>query len=184
MQRAQRGLLYLLEGWLRLPWPPPLRATWLRAMGATIGPGARIHRCALINLEVDGFRSLSVGEGAHIGPECILDLANPITIGTRATLGPGVTLLTHSDPGRSAVAAEHPRETGPVVIGDDAWIGSRAVILQGVRVGARAVVGAGAVVTGDVDAGITVAGVPARPLESGGGDQPRRRRKVSSSEPT
>jgi len=188
-------VLYVLEWWLRLPWPPPVRATWLRAMGADIGPGARIHRCALINLEVAGFASLSVGAEAHVGPECILDLASPISIGARATLSPGVTVLTHSDPGHSAVAADHPRATGPVVIEDDAWIGSRAVILHGIRVGARAVVGAGAVVTRDVAGGTTVAGVPARPLPAGTpaedaaqdpATQPqrRRRRKASSSDAT
>jgi acetyltransferase-like isoleucine patch superfamily enzyme len=50
----------------------------------------------------------------------------------------------------------------PVRIGDDVWIGARAVILPGVTVGDHAVIGAGAVVREDVPAWAIVAGVPAK----------------------
>jgi maltose O-acetyltransferase len=50
----------------------------------------------------------------------------------------------------------------PVVIGDDVWIGSRAMILKGVAIGDRAIVAAGAVVSKDVPADVVVAGNPAR----------------------
>lgn len=53
---------------------------------------------------------------------------------------------------------------GPVVIGNDVWIGAGAVIRRGVTVHDGAVIGAGAVVTRDVPAYTVVAGVPARPL--------------------
>ena len=51
-----------------------------------------------------------------------------------------------------------------IEIGDDVWIGARAVVLPGVVIGDGAVVGAGAVVTRSVPEGTTVAGNPARPL--------------------
>ncbi len=51
--------------------------------------------------------------------------------------------------------------SAPIIIGDDVWIGSRAIILKGVTIGAGAVVAAGAVVTKDVPARTLVAGVPA-----------------------
>ena len=50
----------------------------------------------------------------------------------------------------------------PIQIGRGVFIGARAILLKGVRVGDRAVIGAGAVVTHDVEAGQTVAGNPAR----------------------
>jgi len=54
--------------------------------------------------------------------------------------------------------------SAPVCIGDDVWIGARAVILPGVNIGRGAVIGAGAVVTRNVAANSVVAGVPARLL--------------------
>jgi acetyltransferase-like isoleucine patch superfamily enzyme len=52
----------------------------------------------------------------------------------------------------------------PVVIEDGVWIGSGAIILPGVRIGARSIIGAGAVVTKDVAAGMIAVGSPARVL--------------------
>ena len=56
----------------------------------------------------------------------------------------------------------HPFSRGSVVIGNDVWVGWRAVILSGVRIGDGSVVAAGAVVTKDVDPYTVVGGVPAR----------------------
>jgi maltose O-acetyltransferase len=50
----------------------------------------------------------------------------------------------------------------PVTIGSDVWVGGAAIILPGVAIGARAVIGAGSVVTRDVPARATVVGNPAR----------------------
>ena len=50
----------------------------------------------------------------------------------------------------------------PVVIKDDAWIGAQAIILRGVTIGARAIVGAGSVVVNDIDDDSIVVGNPAR----------------------
>ncbi|GAC1436869.1 MAG: hypothetical protein NVSMB51_09160 [Solirubrobacteraceae bacterium] len=55
----------------------------------------------------------------------------------------------------------------PTDIGSDVWIGARATLLGGLRIGSGAIVGAGAVVTSDVPAGSTVAGNPARVLRAG-----------------
>jgi chloramphenicol O-acetyltransferase type B len=56
----------------------------------------------------------------------------------------------------------HPRTTGPIVIGDDVWIGERALILGGVEIGDGAVIAAGAVVTSDVEPYAIYGGVPGR----------------------
>ena len=56
--------------------------------------------------------------------------------------------------------------SGSVHLADGVTIGTGANVLPGVSVGAGAFVGAGAVVTGDVDPGVTVAGVPARPVRA------------------
>jgi maltose O-acetyltransferase len=54
----------------------------------------------------------------------------------------------------------------PVSIGADVWIGGTALILAGVRIGARSVIGAGSVVTRDVPAGVLAAGNPCRVIRS------------------
>ncbi len=68
---------------------------------------------------------------------------------------------TCADPAQRAAELEMGK---PIMIGRNVWIGAAALILPGVTVGDDAIVGAGAVVTRDVDPGMTVAGNPARPL--------------------
>jgi acetyltransferase-like isoleucine patch superfamily enzyme len=53
----------------------------------------------------------------------------------------------------------------PIVIEDDVWVGFQAVILPGVTIGHGSIVGAGAVVTKDVEPYTVVVGIPARPLK-------------------
>jgi maltose O-acetyltransferase len=54
----------------------------------------------------------------------------------------------------------------PIKIEDDVWIGDRVIILPGVTIGTGSIIGAGAVVTNDVDAFSVVGGVPARVIRS------------------
>src|SRR5215208_7034681 len=91
-----------------------------------------------------------------------------------ACAGPGVAmqagakrapLAREDDRAARSEAAE--RRTGleagrPVEIGDDVWVGGGAIICPGVRVGARAVIGAGSVVTRDIPEGVFAAGNPCR----------------------
>lgn len=91
---------------------------------------------------------------------CLLDVAE-IRIGHNVFFAPNVQLYTATHPldhleRRSAESGR------PIVIGDDVWIGGNAVVLPGVRIGSRCVVGAGSVVTKDVPSDVVVAGNPAR----------------------
>ena len=107
---------------------------------------------------------MTIGDGTWIGQQCFLHSAGGITIGANVGIGPGVKILTSSHRldqiDRPILHAE--LEFAPVVVDEGSDIGVGAVILPGVRIGRRAQVGAGAVVTDDVpDFGIVV-GVPAR----------------------
>lgn len=114
--------------------------------------------------------------GIRIGHRCVINFGTlmdgrryPIKIGADVSIGPEASILTLGHEPRSPVFADR---GGPVVIGDRAWIGFRAIVLPGVSIGEGAVVGAGSVVTRDVDPYQIVAGNPARVI----GERPRQLR--------
>jgi acetyltransferase-like isoleucine patch superfamily enzyme len=114
-----------------------------------------------------------IGEDTNITPGLVVNdgYSGLCRIGNRVSIATNVTLVVDSNPNNSRLGdepyvKEHLVKQGPVVIEDDAWLGTNAVVLPGVRVGRGAVVGAGAVVTRDVAPFTVVAGVPARPIRS------------------
>jgi len=142
-----------------------LRHLWYRAvLGAQIGQGAGIHLGCYLwfysprQVRRDGLR---IGAFTRINRGCCLDARGSITLGDNVSISRDTMILTAyhqpDDPG-FAVASR------PVVIEDHVWIGARAMIMPGVRVGRGSVVAAGAVVTRDVAPLTIVAGMPARPI--------------------
>ena len=154
---GMEGLLRLLE---TLDAPDSMRL--MRALGAEVGDGTQVMRGLTVHNADDGLGALRLGRDCHLGRQVFVDLACPVHIGERATLSMRTMVLTHMSVGHSRCG--YARRAAPVVIEDDAYIGAQATLMPGVRVGAAAVVGAGAVVTHDVAAGTTVAGVPARTI--------------------
>ncbi|HEX5853233.1 MAG TPA: DapH/DapD/GlmU-related protein [Solirubrobacteraceae bacterium] len=106
-------------------------------------------------------RRLSMGARATIGQRCYIDARGGIRMDSNASISREAALLTAThipdDPDFTATMA-------PIHLERGSWIGVRALLLPGVRVGEGAVVGAGAVVTSDVAPYDIVAGVPARTL--------------------
>ena len=89
-----------------------------------------------------------------------------IEIGDRVMIGAGSLILdSDAHPLDPVSRRKHARaKTAPIIIGDDVFIGARAIILKGVKIGRGAVVAAGSVVTKDVAAGLIVGGNPARQI--------------------
>jgi len=111
---------------------------------------------------VDDAARLEVGDFTFIGRGCEIDVALSVTIGSHALLAPNVFVTDHThNHARGACLDEQGIRSAAVTIGDDAWIGTGAVILSGVTIGRGAIVGAGAVVTRSVAPYAIVAGVPA-----------------------
>ncbi len=112
-------------------------------------------------------------EGAEIGRGCRLLIttlgSEPylVSIGDETLVSGGVQFLTH-DAGTWVFRREHPEagRFGRIVVGSRVFIGTEAIILPGVRIGDRSIIGAGAVVTRDVPPGTVAAGVPARVVSS------------------
>jgi acetyltransferase-like isoleucine patch superfamily enzyme len=115
----------------------------------------------LLSLESIGENSaqLMIGEMSHIGERTELHCGNKITIGKHVRIGWDCIIMDrdyHSLPGFPE------EETLPVNIRDNVWIGCRVIILKGVTIGEGAIVGAGSVVTKDVDPNTVVVGNPAQ----------------------
>ena len=168
-RRAARfGLLTLAMVPYRLALFPPLRATWLRLLGARIGRRAILHDVRFFNLYRRGLPGLEVGDDCFLGDECLLDLADGIRLEDQVTLAERVLILTHTNVGYRdhPLQSRFPAMAAPVVIGQGSFIGAQVVILPGLAVGKGSFVAAGSVVTEDVPSGTLVAGVPARRVRS------------------
>ncbi|KUL31922.1 sugar O-acetyltransferase [Actinoplanes awajinensis] len=90
-----------------------------------------------------------------------LDVA-PITIGADVQIGTNVQLLTPTHPIEPGPRRDKWEAAKPIVIGDNVWLGSGAIVLPGVTIGENTVVGAGSVVTRDLPANVVAVGNPAR----------------------
>jgi maltose O-acetyltransferase len=109
--------------------------------------------------------NIELGERVFFNFNCtVLDVC-PVRIGDYTLFGPSVQIYTPLHP----VNAERRRreEYGKSIeIGSDVWVGGGAIILAGVRIGSRAVIGAGSVVTRDVPDGVFAAGNPCRVIRA------------------
>ena len=103
-----------------------------------------------------------IGSGSGLGVNC--SVHGPLRIGDNVMMGPDVTILTqtHNIDRINIPMGQQGMRVSEVVIGNDVWIGMRAIIMPGVKVGNGAVIGAGAVVTKDVPDYAVVGGVPAK----------------------
>ncbi|MFD0250876.1 DapH/DapD/GlmU-related protein [Streptomyces sp. NPDC127113] len=104
------------------------------------------------------------GKNVFVNQGCTFMDKGGIRIGSGVMIAPKASLITGGHPLPLAERREY-LSFAPIVIEDDVWIGTSAVILQGVTIGAGAVVAAGAVVSRDVPAGSLVGGVPARVIK-------------------
>ena len=124
-------------------------------------PESRIRRLAL---QTSGMK---IGADTHLalGLVVIDDYTNNVSIGERCSIGAYVTLMSATGPDNSVLKdhpdLQHAIKTAPIVIGSDCWIGSGAIIMPGLTIANGSVIGAGAVVTKNVQDGEVVQGVPA-----------------------
>ena len=112
--------------------------------------------------------SIVIGEGSSIGEHSHITAINHISIGNNVLFGRNV-LVTDNAHGNNSKEqlfmspTERPLYSkGPVIIGNNVWIGEKASIMPNVRIGENSVVAANAVVTSDVPSNCIVAGVPAK----------------------
>lgn len=144
----------------------PLRVALLYCFGATVGKDSVIHACTFFNVYRGGFSKMRTGHHCFIGNECLMDLADTITLGNYVTIAERVSILTHTSVGFSdhPLHAKIPAVMAGVSIGNGAFIGLGATLMPGVTIGDNAIIGACSLVRENVADGTTVVGVPARPV--------------------
>jgi maltose O-acetyltransferase len=134
------------------------RDALLRSLLGSVGHGVVVKpafRC-------DYGTQIAIGAGTFVNYDCVMLDVAPITIGAACQIATRVQLLTATHP-----IDPEPRRIGwesgaPIVLGDNVWLGGGVIVCPGVTIGADSVVGAGAVVTSDLPAGVVALGVPAR----------------------
>jgi len=134
-----------------------IRLLAYRLAGVKIGCGSRIH----IGANFFNPRGVIIGDDTIIGDHCFLDGRAPLKIGSHTAIASQV-LIYNSEHNVHSPNFEATEE--PVTIGGYVFIGARAIILPGIKIGRGAVIAAGAVVTKDVPPMIMVGGVPAKKI--------------------
>ena len=167
---------------------------WVRCRGVKVGAGGWIHGLPQIRLKKgstvqigDGVSLCSMSRFNPLAPvrrvafitnaptarivikdgagisSSVLSCVTSITIGKNTLIGADC-LIVDSDFHGFPLDGNEPVKSAPVEIGDHVFIGARTIILKGVKIGNRSVIGAGSVVTSDIPENSLAAGNPARVL--------------------
>ena len=107
-----------------------------------------------------GFNIL-LGRKCFFNFNCVVLDVTTVRIGDYTLFGPAVQIYTATHP-MEAQLRRTQEFAKPIEIGSDVWIGGAAVILPGVTIGSRSIIGAGSVVSRDVPDGVFAAGNPCR----------------------
>jgi maltose O-acetyltransferase len=149
----------ILERYNRSPFgEQELRDRLLRELLAECGEG--VHVRPPFHLEY-GMR-VSIGAGTFMNYDCLMLDVAPVTIGAACQVASRVQFVTAThpiDPKARRIGWESAK---PIALGDNVWLSAGVTVCPGVTIGEHTVVGAGAVVTRDLPAGVVAMGVPAR----------------------
>lgn len=145
----------------------------LDARGATasiaIGDGVLIARNSIVRAR-DG--RLTIGDGADIGCNCILGTDSRLAVGDKVLIAAFAYLVAGGnhvfDDPDTPVIDQGTTSRGGIAVGDGSWIGARVTVLDGVTIGAGAVVGSHALVTRDIPPRAVAQGTPAEVVRERG----------------
>lgn len=147
----------LLLTWSGLVPSHLFRLFMCKMAGMKIGKGSRIH----IGARFFEPENITIGEDTILGDNVFLDGREKLTIGNHVDIASYVMIYNSE---HDINSEDFRAKSAAVEIGDYVFIGPRAIILPGVKIGRGAVVAAGAVVTKDVGEGVIVGGVPAEKI--------------------
>ncbi len=152
----------------------------------SIGERVSIDDDVLLDASGAGEKGISLGDGVIVSRSCVIQgKTGPVVIGNRADIGCNCIFSSVSgiEIGQSTLIAGHcylgggryrsdrldipmmdqgMYSEGPVILGDDVWLGAGVIVLDGVRIGRGSIIGAGSVVTREIPEYSVAVGVPAR----------------------
>jgi len=158
----------------------------------SIGERVSIDDDVLLDASGAGEKGISLGDGVIVSRSCVLQgKTGPLAIGNRADIGCNCIFSSVSgiEIGQSTLIAGHcyigggryrsdrleipmmdqgTYSEGPVILGEDVWLGAGVIVLDGVRIGRGSIVGAGSVVTREIPEYSVAVGVPARVIGTRG----------------
>lgn len=139
----------------------------IRGSGHTIRIGENVIFQTNVRLNTilkDGrWGSITIGDNVTVGDGTIISSMSQITIGTGCRIAAYCYFVDfdHETAAKSV-------STQPIILENNVWLGTHAVILRGVTIGSKSVVGAGSVVTRSIPQCTVAVGLPAKPVVSGG----------------
>ncbi len=107
--------------------------------------------------------NIHLGQKVYFNFNCVVLDVCEVRIGEFTLFGPAVQIYTATHP-LNAAQRRRQEYAKAIEIGSDCWIGGGAILLPGVKIGSKSVIGAGSVVTRDVPSGVVAAGNPCRVL--------------------
>lgn len=138
----------------------------LISKGFTCGYYCRIEAFSINNKSP----TMIMGENLNIGDFCHIASLDKIEFGSNVLLGSSVFISDH-DHGNSEyedllkTPSNRSLVSAPIIIGDNVWIGEKASILKGVKIGSNSIIGAGSIVTKDVPPYSVAVGIPAKVIK-------------------
>jgi len=107
-----------------------------------------------------------IGDNTVIGRHCMITAKNLIRLGDNVLMGAYVQIIdTNHGTKAGKIIRDQSAKIGEVVIGNDVWIGAGVKILMNYHIGDGAIIGANAVVTGDIPSNAIAVGIPARVIK-------------------
>ncbi len=141
-------------------------------VGNDVYIGSRVQLTAWDNVNGDTFSpSIFIGDNSSIGDESHISAINKIIIGSGVLTGKRVLITDNSHGGFTwddeclIPVKRKMKSKGPVIIGDNVWIGEKATILPGVTIGDGSIIGANSVVTKNIPSYSLVVGSPAKVID-------------------
>ena len=128
-----------------------------------LGDRVQLYKDVIIETGANG--AVIIGNETHIQPRCqFAGYYSEIRIGRRVDIAPGCVFYPydHQVQPERRIRQQPLTSKGPIIVGDDVWLGTGVIVLAGVTIGDGAVVGAGSVVTKSIPAGAIAVGSPAK----------------------